>query len=171
SDPLFGARSIDLVAAVHGPRRDWTVCQTDYLIERRSEGRHIRIAIFRVLSRRLVNHGFETGQEFIDEPARRWNRTEELVSDQVLGVGGIERELAGDHPEKHHAEGVDVSSLVDRLDQDLFGRHVLDGPEDAHRLFVVGLARELCHAEVEDFDVAWLIDRPNQEDVVWLKVS
>ena len=95
-----------------------------------------------------------------------------MVDEHGHGVPG-EEGLAGEHPERHAAEGVEVGGLAAGAARHALGGHVGRSPgERAVRRDVrVVLADRLHEAEVEDLDDVEVHAEPAQEEVGRLDVA
>src|SRR5437867_1870075 len=95
------------------------------------EGR--RVAVVGVRFHRPRERLFEAGREVGPELPQGHRLAPEPGDHHLLGVAPLERQLPGEHLERHDAERVEVRARVELLAADLLGAHELGGPEDDSR--------------------------------------
>ena len=86
---------------------------------------------------------------------RRWSAIQDAVQNRVLDLA-VERQSSRHHLIDHHPERPDVGAAIHDLAQRLLGRHVRRRSERGARFRELGAVLKAGHAEIGDFDLAFL---------------
>src|SRR5262245_31330962 len=114
--------------------------------------------------------GGETGGDRRTKPSRRDRRLGGDLRDQRLEIARLERRLTGQQPVHRRADGVNVSSHVERLATELLGRGELRSALESFGVELVAhVARQRRNRKAEIADLHRAVEI--REAVRWLDVA